>query len=242
MALFLEHFEQTEEGRKLNELLPKEVLEDCRVVYAKDKDSDGYLFKSPWNPDESYGEDDIIIPVQSSFDCMSPVAQGEKFANIIGSTGDPIDNGKYSSWIKMFEAKYTEWNKSHGTNYNAYQCCTDGSFYNGQTGIADTKCTCDSGIPSNHKMVGGHIILTDTPQKVSRGKEVYILPICGNHNKSRIKTNRNLDGFTGGSTLGTDYYMITGIPSLAMKMKNYQPNKSIIQYLEIHGRETVRKL
>ena len=185
MALFLEHFPQTEEGKKLSDIIAKEILDNCRLVYRKDEESDGYLFKSQWNPNENYDEDDIILPVQSVFKQMIEITQTINFANVIGSTGDkPIgDDGKVrSSWLALLREKYAEWNKTHGTNYKADQCCTDGCFYRGgENDVNDTSKTCNS-----TSMVGGHVILnTDTSKEVTKGWDVDLLP-----RYAAITTNR----------------------------------------------------
>ena len=237
MALFLEHFPQTEEGKKLSDIIAKEILDNCRLVYRKDEESDGYLFKSQWNPNESYGEDDIILPVQSVFKQMIEITQTINFANVIGSTGDKAigDDGKVrSSWLALLREKYAEWNKTHGTNYKADQCCTDGCFYRGgENDVNDTSKTCNS-----TSMVGGHVILnTDTPREVPKGWDVYLLPICSSHNISRINTTRCPNPKTG-----TDYYMKNNAPVLAMRMQNYQPRKMVELHLQSVGIENVKRL
>ncbi|MBQ9205618.1 MAG: hypothetical protein IJ158_02770 [Treponema sp.] len=135
------------------------------------------MFKSQWNPNENYDEDDIILPVQSVFKQMIEITQTINFANVIGSTGDkPIgDDCKVrSSWLALLREKYAEWNKTHGTNYKADQCCTDGCFYRGgEKDVNDTSKQC---IRTN-SMVGGHVILyTDTPREVPKGWDVDLLP------------------------------------------------------------------
>eukprot|EP01126_Amoeba_proteus_P008471 TRINITY_DN13131_c0_g1_i2.p1 TRINITY_DN13131_c0_g1~~TRINITY_DN13131_c0_g1_i2.p1 ORF type:complete len:175 (+),score=15.64 TRINITY_DN13131_c0_g1_i2:46-570(+) len=84
--------------------------------------------------------------------------KNENFANVIGSTGDPLPSG-YTSWIRLWSAQF---------------------------GITPTICASynfPSPISCSDDLVGGHCLLGKGPTRVSSGVDyVFIIPICKRHN------------------------------------------------------------
>ncbi len=242
MALFLEQYELTDEGRRLIGEIPKEIIDKCRVVYEFNEKEEGWLFKTFWSPNEIYDENDIVLPLQSVYSGMDESNGPVVFVNVIGSSGDSWKDDSYiwKSWIGMLEAKYQLYNQTHSTNYCARCCCTDGkAYYYSSSG---TETPIDNFCASN-TYVGGHIIINETePRRVGRNMNVDLLPICSTHNTAHIKTNRIIDGHMGGYDTGTDYYMKSIDKVLVMHMKNYHPKTKVQNYFDKYGLNNIVRI
>jgi hypothetical protein len=104
--------------------------------------------------------DDTVQPIESTYYGTADFGQGADFANVRGSTDDPKPTG-YSSWVSLWKAK--------ANNDNAPTACTSFGFKSFQCG---------------GQIVGGHVIRGRTVSSLPKGSDVYILPICDNHNKN----------------------------------------------------------
>ena len=230
MALFLENFEQTEEGKKLNDTIPKDVLDNCRMVYKLDEETNRYVFKAFWDLDGTYDDEDVVLPIQSTFDKMWELNQsGTAFVNVIGSSRDPKPSG--DSWIELMRKKYKKYNDDKGTSYVCKTCCTDRHFYdltgnviweNGQV----KTCSCNIS-------VGGHVIIGEMkPREITPGGPVDLLPICSTHNVFKYQS----------SDTGANYYMVTDGAYLVMRMKGYLQRDGIQSYIDKCGIENIKRI
>lgn len=133
--------------------LPPEHAEGLKTVYRN-----GY-FLEPYDPEKTYGEDDVVHPIESTYGGLATLTYGQFFSNVIGSTKDPKI---LPSWTDLWEQK---------------------------TGMPAVICTSYqfSGFPCTNNLVGGHVILGTTRQVVAPGSNaVLILPICQKHNMNAV--------------------------------------------------------
>lgn len=227
MALFLEHFEPTEEGKKLVEDVEADALNKFRMVYKYNEEVDGYVFKTIWNSEDENEDDDIVLPLHSTFVDMLPVPKGTKFVNAIGCSKDTYRGPDYiGTWINVLLRKYIPYHK-----YSAMHCCTDHKYYRFENGEEREvkKEGCKQGT------VGSHVILNETVSReinVLTDKYVHILPICYLHRIAKVDAKN----------FGTGYYMKTGVDSLAMRMENYVPKEKVNSYLDKYGPENIMRI
>ena len=158
------------EKLKLTEKQEKELL----LVYSKNEN--GFLeFKELYNPQISYSENDFIIPIRSVYGDIKVITENITFANIIGSKDDPKPK-PFTQWIDlMYSALCAFLSDEDYVRGYLGNCITDGNFYHDNNLINHSK-NCGGNI------VGGHILFGDTPSTINSGSQVYLLPICHNHN------------------------------------------------------------
>ena len=227
MAIFLNNAPFSEEGAKLE--LTAEMEENCKVVYKLD-DEGGAAFAGFWNPEAEYTEEYAILPVRSTFGGTERLDAGKEFANVFGSSEDTVKGipEGAGSWIKLYENHICPTKKLNREN-----CCTDTFIYNKKTGVKyennvildgdDTGkpfvCGCNSkhNIPLYHNgIVGGHITIGRENRSNEAIKlkniDVYILPICRNHNVCRINPS---------GSPGIGYYMKLKEDTLAVTLTGY---------------------
>lgn len=100
-----------------------------------------------------------------------------QFANVIGSTMDPLPSG-VTSWLSL-------WRDKCNGGANTTKCSSYNYF------SKDTTWTCSS------VFVGGHVIPGTVAKNMAKGSTVYIFPICNVHNGSdpnSMKSLYNPDG------------------------------------------------
>jgi len=133
-------------------------------------------------PDDA---DYIIIPFSSSFDYNDNLWAGNRFVNVLESSGDrPTSPFSGLSWIDFYDQATQQTGITRVNN-----CVTDRNYYIGKVSV---KAGCDSSYCShcgNRKnLVGGHVIVypelesAGYPSRIP-GVKVGILPICVSHNK-----------------------------------------------------------
>lgn len=162
MAYYLKDLPFTEEGKKLK--LSDEDRERFRLVYKRE--GDGWILHDIYEKGGEYGDDCIVVPLESTLAGNAYFEKGQEFANVKGSAHDPKPQG-YNSWIDL-------WGQLSGTT-PPYHCCTDGMMYS-----SDGKMKCMNSL--NKKMIGGHVIKGKNSTIVVEGEIVYIVPICEPHN------------------------------------------------------------
>lgn len=140
------------------------------------------LYEGTPLPDDA---DYIIIPFSSSFDYNDNLWAGDRFVNVLGSSGDrPTSSFSGLSWIDFYDQATQQTGITRVNN-----CVTDGNYYIGKVPV---KTGCDSSYcpycGNRKNLVGGHVIVY--PERDSAGYpsqipgvKVGILPICMSHNK-----------------------------------------------------------
>lgn len=220
MAKFLTNVPYTEAGKKLD--LSEELKEKCRLVY-REQEGGGYVFYDLWDENTEYGDDCVILALQSAYDGVEHLEQGKKFANILGSTNDPQIDGE--SWINLIIKIYTEkriYGDAAHAEAAASECCTDGFFYIPYSG--DEKITDNNGNDKIHdgyyRVIGGHVLLDqDDAQAAAHGGVVYLLPICNTHNSYFHRINPTIPE---PKQSGKGFYMKVGEGgAYAVRLKNY---------------------
>lgn len=131
------------------ELSPEEFIQ-YQVVY-KENQLIGF-----YNPEQTYGENYIILPLQSVWGGEAKFRLNENFANVIGSTHDPQIGGL--SWIELWRRQYGTPSVCSSLNYGGFRC--------------------------NTYLVGGHVIPGRQASRMPAGSNVYIMPICNAHNNN----------------------------------------------------------
>lgn len=179
MAYFLDNYPVSDNCADL--VLTEEQEKYCRVVYKLD-DKGGAYFSGPWDPDEEYSDEYIIVPLRSTQARLGQaLGSGTIFANAIGSNNDPRpkEYRKNEPWIQIWEKV---------TNYSGARfCCTNGKFYDSGT-ASETEISVKYGgsvsdcTSIQSRIVGGHVILGKAADRPSQGASVYLLPICNCHN------------------------------------------------------------
>ena len=167
--------EYSKEGKKLK--LSDEETHIKKIVYKKlysNKNDKSYEFKELWDPDKKYDGDHIIVPLQSVYGGKEKYGPGMEFANIEGSSHDPLHDtdldpkDKVKSWVEFLT--------KHGIDCS--RCVTDHHFYNQESGESMRTCPCTTPIFGGHVMKGRQ---NDSPMW---GSSVYLIPICQTHNSS----------------------------------------------------------
>lgn len=97
MAYFLRNLEPTEAGKRLQ--LDEETIKNTMLVYRLKDDK--WLYHGPYSEKRELEEDDIVVPVTSSYDRTEPIAQGRVFANVLGSSHDRVIDDFARSWIEL---------------------------------------------------------------------------------------------------------------------------------------------
>ena len=170
MAIILKNVPKTEEGRKLN--LSKEDDEKYRLVFRINKESKELEICDIWNPEASYGNDCLIVPVTSTYKSVETMLAGTEVRNVIDSTDDPFAMKGYN-WIELIEYAY-EQNK---ITENARVCCLNKYAYS-QNG--DKKEVTNHG---KTMILGGHMVKgKDENNQIKKGDSFYLLHICKSHN------------------------------------------------------------
>lgn len=217
MAYYLKDLPFTEEGKKLN--LSDEDRERFRLVYKRE--GEGWVLHDIFEEGGEYGDDCVVVPLESSYMGRKTFPQGQIFANVYGSTFDTNIPFGIGSWIKLWECVYQIVNNVAPP---VRRCCTDGSIYHaGQAGAQFYNC--------NNYIVGGHVICDQQAKVPAYGSTVYIVPICNAHNR----VNGNLHGGD------PNWYMKTGMQVLAVGL-SYTPNYQIHSYLAQHPLESHEKI
>lgn len=224
MAKFLENVPYTEAGKKLN--LPDELKAKCRLVYRKHEDG-GYIFHDLWDENKEYGDDCVILPVQSYYDSIEWIEPSRQFVNILCSTKDPEHEA--SSWIELMKLAY----QTEGICRNeeeaqeaVSECCTDGFFYIPNTYDEKVKDKNDNEKIHDgyYRVLGGHVLFDkEDAQEGTKGGFVYLLPICNKHNSYFRKIDPNT---YEERQPGKGFYMKVGDNgACAVRLKNYFRNE-----------------
>jgi hypothetical protein len=137
------------------ELSPK-MEEELRLVYQNG------VFREAFDPNVEYGEDVEIVDIRSTYGGEMFLQEGTDFANVIGSTNDPLVKGQ-TSWRGLWESKF-----------GPATICTSFHFPNN--------------FPCGTTLFGGHVILGQEARKIQAGESgvVLIMPICVQHNNNNI--------------------------------------------------------
>ena len=154
MAYYLEHFPPTKEGEKLKLLQEKK---NYLLVYKIESENGDYYFHNIWQDGDSYDENYIVVPLNSSFVDLEEVTAGTHFVNVIGSSDDKYDPDKDKAWIRVMEDIYDECGLSNIEKQKLGRCSARND------GFIDPLS--NARIPSVHpytcggRIVGGHILL-----------------------------------------------------------------------------------
>lgn len=230
MAYFADNFPISDGCADL--VLTEEQEKYCRVVYKLD-DEGGACFDALWDPEAKYSDEYVIVPLRSTGctvttldpnNCYDPV---NSFANVIGSSDDPLIGGKW--WIQL-------WSEKCNKNVRPNACSSDGAFYTWD-GSRESSLEriifpvhtgsgwiyTDSPACCSNTFVGGHIIVNAREAaRVPQGKgTVYIIPICGKHNIAVTSRGKNF---------GAGFYMKLKGKTDALQLKGYL--QGVSEYLE----------
>lgn len=178
MAIKLVTLPSTEFGAELE----RDGSEEFRVVYRpSERNPDFYIYHDLWYPEEDYPDGYIAVPFGSVYGGKQTFAAGTVFANVEGSTDDPIPT-PYPSWRQLMIAKIS----------NCNTCCAEtNTIYSSATGQRDTRFQCTNGGKEKPDrdwkkgiwMQGAHVLMNETSsRKPPEGATVYMLPLCKNHN------------------------------------------------------------
>lgn len=227
-GLYLSSAPMTAQAQQLG--LTAEIQENCRVVYEKDPEGEGYVFHSLWHPEGEYGENHIIMPVGSTYMGLTeefPV--GKEFANVIWSSTDPQYKDPYYpshcgymlSWIKMLRKAYAahaDKCRREGKpveNYSAERCCAELDTIYPSDGSREFLFECsNNGVPGEGIYLhGAHVLIGATESgTVKKGGFVHLLPLCENHNTYDLHDDKKW---------GQGYYMKLGRPMRAVLLALY---------------------
>lgn len=173
MAYYLKDLSFTEEGKKLK--LSDEDRERFRLVYKRE--GDGWILHDIYEKGGEYGDDCIVVPLQSTYIGTDFFGVGEIFKNVIGSTGDSKPVGKSISWIDLWRCIYlVKENEMPPKN-----CCTDGNVYE-QSDVIVRSLGCNVISDMDDYLQGGHVVKGNDSTIPKQGATVYIAPICISHN------------------------------------------------------------
>ena len=227
-ALYLANAPMTAQALELG--LTAEEWDKCRVVYEKDKDSDGYVFHSIWHPKGKYGGEHIIMPVGSTYvGLTNEFPAGTCFANVQWSSGDiQYDDPDFPaylkfklSWIKLIKKAYAahaEACRKAGREvkvYDADLCCAERDTIYHSDGSPEFIFECThGGTPGDgYFLQGAHVLMGATASgTVPKGGYVYLLPLCIEHNTYVLE----------GHSSGTGYYMKLERPMRAVMLGGYK--------------------
>lgn len=193
MAIILKNTPKTEEGRKLN--LSKEDEEKYRLVFRINKESKELEICDIWNPETSYSNDCLIVPITSTYVGTETMVAGTEVRNVIDSTNDPhAISGK--NWIELIEYVY----KQNNITENARVCCLNKYAYSED---GDKEEVTNHG---KYYILGGHMVKgKDTDNKIKEGDSFYLLHICNSHNHRQYN----------------DCYFIVETDTCALKMDGF---------------------
>ncbi len=213
MAYYLKDLPFTEEGKKLK--LSDEDRERFRLVYKRE--GDGWVLHDIYEKGGEYGDDCIVVPLESTYEGNIEFASGTIFANVIGTSSDPKPGDIKTSWIAFWKCIYIATHHSILPSW----CCTDGNQYNddyyGNAVMHSNNEFCED-------LDGGHIVLGKKARQPAQGEIVYIVPICASHNH-----------------MANCFYMKTGYhKTFAVALSNVVTN--IYNYLAQHPLETHEKI
>lgn len=207
----------TEEGAKLLLNMEKSSVYRNKImeaVYEKSQDSDGYCFKCEYDEEIDYGGNCVIVPVSSIFQGIEVWRDGQEFANVLGSVNDKGKYGKKSMvWHKIYDEVGLPWEKYEQTGF--YDCDTNEL-------LTDGKFTCIESI------IGGHVIKGTRPVRLNRGDEVYIVPICQQHNT--VNAQHGIPNSTPGN--GNGFYMKLSGNKEVVKMTGFLLNNTVEEYIK----------
>ncbi|MEZ3505065.1 MAG: hypothetical protein K1W25_16725 [Lachnospiraceae bacterium] len=212
MAYYLKDLPFTEEGKKLK--LSDEDRERFRLVYKKKDDQ--WVLHNIYEKGGEYGDDCIVVPLESTYKGNIELAPGTEFANVVGTSNDPKPGDINTSWIAFWKCIYIATHYSYPPSW----CCTDGMKYNnyGNNIVLHVEGA------TYGELNGGHIILGRIARQPYPGEIVYIVPICTGHN-----------------TMGNSFYMKTGHEAtFAVALSNVVTN--IHNYLARHPLEAHEKI
>jgi hypothetical protein len=114
-------------------------------------------FMEYYNPEKIYDNNHSINNILSTWGGTVKFAKSDNFANVIGSTGDKKIAGK--SWLQLWQMQFGQAQTCASLDYK--------------------KFPCEGGL------VGGHVIIGTKAKKVTYGaNDVYIIPICTDHNNN----------------------------------------------------------
>ena len=143
--------EPTEEGKKLE--LTGEMEQNCKVIYKKDEEGTGYAFYDFWDQENILSESGeyIVLPLRSIYKGTFSYKTTDTFANVIGSTGDPIPSpagAGYRSWLDLFADMI-------GIERKALHCVMQNRIYNSMTGgiVCDGQVCDDNPDKSSYNTV-----------------------------------------------------------------------------------------
>lgn len=196
----------TKHGAQLD--LTEEEKFMCRVVYKpSEKNPEIYKPYALWDPETEYPEDCIAIPIQSvSGGLDDEYSAGTAFANVEGSSKDHLPP-KSGSWIKMLQDAYKAAARNGEGDYDASTCCAENNVIYDYNNNPIGNFTCGNG------MVGGHVLMgAEQSGPGDDNGTVHLLPICHNHNLSRLGTPRGA---------GTGYYMRLSRAMKPLILHNY---------------------
>lgn len=180
MAYYLKDLPFTEEGKKLK--LSDEDRKRFRLVYKKN--GEDWTLHDIWGEGGDYGDDCIVVPLESTYAGWTDLGQNVAFRNVVGSTKDPkpiYNTIQYQSWYRLWEAVYRD---NHDNNDPPRVCCTDGNAYIS----SDSYDAKDCYVNCTTDLVGGHVVLAGENVKPTENARVYIVPICRPHNN--VQSNR----------------------------------------------------
>ena len=170
MAYYLKDLPFTEEGKKLK--LSDEDRERFRLVYKRE--GDGWVLHDIYEKGGEYGDDCIVVPLESTYKGHMELDPGQIFANVKGSTGDKFPVGGGCTWIAFWQCMYlATYHREPPQN-----CCTDGNVYCHN----DIAYNIPQYFSCGGNLCGGHVILNSLSIEPEKGNLVYLVPICNNHN------------------------------------------------------------
>lgn len=181
-------------------------IEDVKILYKLSEDGERATLYDIYKDGMKLEGDGIVVPLSSTFEKVLEIKAGTKFVNVVGSTGDKLDNvNSNCTWIQIYEQiTQTENNR----------CCTNGMEYT----VTGNQCFWDEVRHCNFdstneeeirkKTIGGHVIVgytdnnnneyigakqnhADIPKK---NDTVGILPICSAHNNYHRDKNCMITG------------------------------------------------
>lgn len=203
----------TAEGAKLNFA----NNEEYGAVYEESED--GFVFRCSYDPQKDYGEKCVILPLTSVYSGTEEWNAGDEFANVLESSSDHgIYEEKPKKWHEICTAVGIPW-----------KCCeAKDEFYDCFSGtrVTDAKYKCDLII------IGGHVHKGRRPSTLTRNSEVYIIPICHNHNSKNVPHSPPYETKGNGNGFFMKVGGLVGTKVNVLKMTGYIPKSTIKECVE----------
>ena len=122
------------------------------------------LFLEPYAEGNDYLDDDIILPLSSTFQGIRHVAPYDGFRNVVGTTSDKVPF-QAGSFLALWRVAASTYDTAIGTVFAQDHTCL--AMYHNQP---------------QQNIVGGHVVFGTQNGIIPNGGQCHIVPLCALHN------------------------------------------------------------